>query len=300
MAIPDFQSIMLPLLRFASDGACHNLSTARTHLAQMFSLTQKEIEELLPSGKQRRFHNRVAWAKVYLEQAGLLHSPKRGEFNITQQGLALLASNPDYISVQLLNQFEKFKTFRIARKSTEKEKVIESIETPEELLERSFQNIHRELVRSLLEKVKACTPSFFENLVIELLLKMGYGGNRIEAGKAIGQSGDEGIDGIINEDKLGLDIVYIQAKRWTTATIGRPEIQKFVGALHGERAKKGVYITTSTFSPEAHQYVLVIDPKVVLIDGEQLAEYMIEYNLGVLIKDTYEIKKIDADYFIED
>ncbi|HRB21447.1 MAG TPA: restriction endonuclease, partial [Nitrosomonas sp.] len=207
---------------------------------------------------------------------------------------------PDFISVQLLNQFEKFKTFRITRKSTEKEKVIESIETPEELLERSFQTIHRELVRSLLEKVKACTPSFFENLVIELLLKMGYGGNRIEAGKAIGQSGDEGIDGIINEDKLGLDIVYIQAKRWTTATIGRPEIQKFVGALHGKRAKKGVYITTSTFSPEAHQYVLVIDPKVVLIDGEQLAEYMIEYNLGVLIKDTYEIKKIDADYFIED
>lgn len=304
MSIPDFQSLMLPLLVFAKDDETHTLGEARKHLASIFSLTHEEVEEMLPSGRQRRFDNRVAWAKVYLEQAGLLQSPKRGQFKITAEGLSFLSTNPSKINITVLDQFEKFKAFRESSKSS---KVVqaaaapaaEAAETPEELLEQSFQSIQEELAGSLLEQVKSCSPSFFENLVVELLLKMGYGRNRVEAGKAIGKSGDEGIDGIISEDRLGLEAIYIQAKRWA-GTVGRPEIQKFVGALHGKRARKGVFITTGTFSSDARDYVSHIDPRVVLIDGVQLAEYMIEHNLGVSVKSTYEVKRIDTDFFTEE
>lgn len=306
MPIPDFQSLMLPMLALASDEQSHTLGDARKHLASHFSLTPEEVEELLPSGKQRRFDNRVAWAKVYLEQAGLLHSPKRGQFHITIEGKSFLAKNPGQISIAVLDQFEKFKAFRESSKSVKPEKsmplspVTQSVvETPEESLEQAFESIQGELAATLLEQVKSCSPSFFEVLVVELLLKMGYGRNRAEAGKAIGKSGDEGIDGIISEDRLGLEAIYIQAKRWA-GTVGRPEIQKFVGALHGKRARKGVFITTGTFSADARDYVSHIDPRVVLIDGPQLAEYMIEHNLGVSVKEVYEVKKIDTDFFSEE
>jgi len=303
MPIPDFQSLMLPLLNSASDGKTQTLGDAREHLASVFTLTSDEIEELLPSGRQRRFNNRVAWAKVYLEQAGLLISPKRGSFQITPAGKAFLETNPKKITIASLAQFEKFRTFRASAKINKKQPETvcspEATETPEELLEQSYQSINEELAGSLLEQVKQCSPAFFENLVVELLLKMGYGRNRIEAGKAIGKSGDEGIDGIISEDRLGLEAIYIQAKRWA-GSVGRPEIQKFVGALHGKRARKGVFLTTGTFSQDARDYVSHIDPRVVLIDGTQLSEYMIELNLGVSVKATYEVKRIDIDFFTEE
>lgn len=303
MSIPDFQSIMLPLLNSASDGEARTLGDAREHLASVFTLTSDEIEELLPSGRQRRFDNRVAWAKVYLEQAGLLISPKRGRFQITSAGKAFLETNPNKITIASLDQFEKFRAFRTSTKTNKKEQQAafspETTETPEELLEQSYQSINEELAGSLLEQVKQCSPAFFENLVVELLLKMGYGRNRVEAGKAIGKSGDEGIDGIISEDRLGLETIYIQAKRWS-GSVGRPEIQKFVGALHGKRARKGVFLTTGTFSQDARNYVSHIDPRIILIDGTQLSEYMIELNLGVSVRATYEIKRIDTDFFTEE
>lgn len=306
MPIPDFQSLMLPLLSLAGDDQIHALGDARTHLATHFSLTPEDIEELLPSGKQRRFDNRVAWAKVYLEQAGLLNSPKRGQFHITQEGKNFLSKNPHQITIAVLDQFEKFKAFRESSKATKSDKTVvpapakqNIVETPEESLEQAFESIQGELAATLLEQVKSCSPAFFEVLVVELLLKMGYGRNRAEAGKAIGKSGDEGIDGIISEDRLGLEAIYLQAKRWA-GTVGRPEIQKFVGALHGKRARKGVFITTGTFSSDARDYVSHIDPRVVLIDGPQLTEYMIEHNLGVSIKEIYEVKKIDTDFFSEE
>lgn len=304
MAIPDFQMLMRPLLEFAKDGGSHSLAEARIHLASVFSLSQIELDELLPSGRQRRFDNRVAWAKVYLEQAGLLHSPKRGQFVITQEGREFFPRSPQKITIAVLDQFEKFRIFRDSSKSGKEVKQSasaehESEETPEELLEQSFQRIQGELAASVLEQVKNGSPTFFENLVVELLLKMGYGRNRVDAGKAIGKSGDEGIDGIISEDRLGLEAIYIQAKRWA-GTVGRPEIQKFVGALHGKRARKGVFITTGVFSSDARDYVSHIDPRVVLIDGVQLAEYMIELNLGVSVKTAYEVKRIDTDFFVEE
>ncbi|MCW5599275.1 MAG: restriction endonuclease [Nitrosomonas sp.] len=303
MSIPDFQSLMLPLLSSASDEEVWTLGDARERLASVFALSREEIEERLPSGRQRRFDNRVAWAKVYLEQAGLLVSPKRGQFQITPEGKAFMATNPNKITIASLNQFEKFRTFRSSAKTNKEEREAvpppEVIGTPEELLEQSYQSLNDELAGSLLEQVKQCSPTFFENLVVELLLKMGYGRNRVEAGKAIGRSGDEGIDGIISEDRLGLEAIYIQAKRWA-GSVGRPEIQKFVGALHGKRARKGVFLTTGKFSQDARDYVSQIDPRVVLIDGAQLSEYMIEHNLGVSVKATYEIKRIDTDFFTEE
>jgi restriction system protein len=306
MPIPDFQSFMLPMLRLASDGREHSLEEARTALAAHFNLTAEERNELLPSGTQRRFNNRVAWAKVHLQRAGLLHGPKRGLFQITDRGRNVLRSEPERIDIALLDQFEEFREFRsISRRTTEGATEPEraptdaSSETPEELLEQAYQRIREDLTLELLERVKSGSPQFFESMVVELLLKMGYGRNRAEAGRSIGHSGDEGIDGIISEDRLGLDNIYIQAKRWE-GTVGRPEIQKFVGALHGKRAHKGVFITTSTFSADALDYVSRIDPRIVLIDGRQLAEYMVDFNLGVTTKSAYEIKRIDSDYFIED
>lgn len=312
MPIPDFQSLMLPVLNFARDHQQLTLREVRELLAHKFSLTNEEIEEVLPSGRQRRFDNRVAWAKVYLERAGLLFSPKRGCFCITQEGLDFLSRNPQSISISVLQQFEKFRAFRETPKESPKtvksEKSLaavpvsslqDEVETPEESLEQAFQSIQGELASSLLEQVKSCSPHFFEVLVVDLLLKMGYGRSRSEAGRAIGRSGDEGIDGVISEDRLGLESIYIQAKRWA-GTVGRPEIQKFVGALHGQRARKGVFITTGTFSADAKNYVISIDPKIVLIDGVQLVDYMIEHDLGVVLKAVYEVKKIDLEYFNEE
>jgi restriction system protein len=246
----------------------------------------------------------VAWAKTYLKQAGILTPVRRGIFRITDRGREILLNPPDKIDISFLEKYPEFIEFKQRRTSgedttTDQRKELVSSDTPEETLEAAYQNIREELANELLEAVKANSYQFFERLVIELLVKMGYGGSRKEAGNALGKSGDEGIDGIINEDRLGLDTIYLQAKKWE-GTVGRPEIQKFVGALHGKRAKKGVFITTGSFSSEAKEYVSHIDPKVVLIDGNQLSEYMMDFGLGVSTTAVYETKNIDTDYFTED
>ncbi len=297
---------MLPLVEFSSDGQEHSLSEAREFLAKRLGVTDEEREELLPSGRQAVFDNRVAWAKTYLQQAGLLNSSRRAHFQITDRGQQILAEKPEKIDIKLLERFPEFVEFRYPTQ-TQKQQVSISAPasgcqeniTPEEMLESAHQQIRSDLAADLLKRIKAAPPSFFERLVVELLVKMGYGGSRREAGKAMGKSGDEGIDGIINEDRLGLDTIYIQAKRWE-GTVGRPEIQRFVGALHGKRARKGVFLTTGAFSAEATHYVSHIDPKVVLIDGRELTELMIDFGLGVTTTTTYEIKRVDSDYFGED
>ena len=246
MPVPDFQSLMLPFLRSAGDGETHQMADIRASLADEFKLNDAEVRELLPSGKQSRFGNRVAWAKVYLAQAGLLETPRRGAFKISERGKAVLSNPPSIIDVKFLEQYPEFLEFRYQRRrhddsaeSTDAEIKAEK-ETPEEALELAALRLNEELSRQLLMQVKANSPDFFEKLVVELLVRMGYGGSIKDAGRAIGRSGDEGIDGIIKEDKLGLDVIYIQAKRWDSI-IGRPEVQKFVGALHGQRAQHSTF-----------------------------------------------------------
>lgn len=306
MTIPDFQAIMLPLLQYASDAKEHSLRDAITYLADIFNLIDEERKELLASGQQAVFDNRVGWARTYLKKADLLVSPKRGYFQITDKGKDVLIQNPGEINIKFLNQFPGFIEFKTTRKDNDKldSEITEIIEisetTPQESIEFGYQKIRKELELELLNRVKSCSPDFFERLVVDLLVRMGYGGSRRDAGRAIGKSGDGGIDGIIKEDKLGLDIVYIQAKRWDNTVVGRPEIQKFVGALHGQRARKGVFITTSRFSQEAREYVSIIDSKIVLIDGQELAQLMIDNHVGVSTVSIYEIKKIDSDYFTDE
>lgn len=302
MAIPDFQSIMLPLLRLLKDKEEHFIGDAVDKLADEFNLSDQDRRELLPSGKQAIFNNRVAWAKSHLKMADLLEATRRGYFKVTERGLDVLAQNPPKINIKFLNQFEDFKQWRTGGKqgdSSQTDADEEEDKTPEEVLETAYQNIMDNLANDLLQQIKDSPPSFFETIVVELLVKMGYGGSRKDAGRAIGKSGDEGIDGIIKEDRLGLDIIYIQAKRWEN-TVGRPEIQKFAGALQGQRAKKGIFITTSNYSREAQEFASRIDTKIVLINGDQLAQYMIDYNIGVTTVSNYEMKKIDMDYFIDD
>ncbi|MDH3217126.1 MAG: restriction endonuclease [Candidatus Krumholzibacteria bacterium] len=298
MSIPDYQTVMLPLLEFAGDGREHSLREAIDHLAHKFRLTEQERKELLPSGTQQIFDNRVAWARTYLGKAGLLSSPRRGVFQITDPGREALAQDPKRIDVQFLNQYPEFREFREHKKKPKETQKAEdeATGTPKEILESQFQNLRSELESDILERLKDCPPSFFERLVVDLLVQMGYGGSRKDAGQAVGMSGDEGIDGIIKEDKLGLDIVYIQAKRWKP-TVGRPDIQRFVGALQGKQAKKGVFITTSKFSKEAIDYAQKVENNIVLIDGEMLAQLMIDHNVGVATEAVYELKRIATDYF---
>ena len=302
MAIPDFQSVMLPLLRFSSDQNEHSLQDTVDFLAIEFKLTPEERQELLPSGKQARFDNRVAWARSYFKQAGLVENTRRGYFKISKRGLELLATKPEKINIKLLKQYPEFLDFQNLRRDvTELDKPADDQEkqTPEESLENAYKILSDGLAGEIIQRVKTCSPLFFERLVVELLLAMGYGGTRADAGRAIGQSGDGGIDGIIDEDRLGLDAIYIQAKRWE-GVVGRPEIQKFVGALQGQRAHKGVFITTSDFTKEAQEYVKNITNKVVLINGFALARLMIENNVGVSVAATYAVKKIDSDYFVDE
>jgi len=304
VAVPEFQAFLLPLLQLAADGNIHTLQEAYVAMAKHFHLSEEDQQTLLPSGKQVVYKNRVSWARSFLGKALLLESPKRGQFSLSERGKKLLAENPKTLRVKHLMNYPEFKKFQTAksgknRKTGRNENVEERTTTPEEIFEAAFQELQSSLADELLQQITNNSPDFFERLVVNLLVKMGYGGSIKDAGQALGRSGDEGIDGIIKEDKLGLDIIYIQAKRWQ-GTVGRPEIQKFVGALHGQQAKKGVFITTSGFSKEAEQYATGIDPKVVLIDGNRLVELMIDYDLGVSIVDTYKIKKIDTDFFIEE
>lgn len=302
--IPDYQSIMLPLLEKISDGKEHKMRNVTDELAIKLGVTEDEQKELLPSGAAPVFYNRTAWAKTYLKKAGLIDSPKQGIITISKRGLEVLKNKPSAINIKFLKQFSEFVEFQSAKHEDESDlenSEEQSTQTPEELLETAHQKIRKSLASELLNKVVEMSPAFFERLVVELLVKMGYGGSIKDAGNAIGKSGDEGIDGTIKEDRLGLDIIYIQAKRWRPGlAVGRPELQKFVGALAGQGAKKGIFITTSSFTKEAFEYTPRNETKIVLIDGEQLAQLMIDYNLGCTTQQTYELKKIDSDYFGEE
>ena len=299
MAIPDFQSLMLPLLKLSSDGNAHYIHDAVAQLADEFSLSEEERTKLLPSGVEPIFFNRVGWAKTYLKKSGLLEYPKRGFFKIKDRGYQVLEEDPDKIDMKYLEQFPEYIEFRQTKKTVPPSNGGDIGDlTPEEALDDAYQKIRQDLADDLLSYVINSNSGFFEKLVVELLVKMGYGGTQREAARAVGKSGDEGIDGIIDEDRLGLDSIYIQAKKWQLGTtVGRPEIQKFVGALHGKRAKRGVFITTTTFSKVAEEYVDSIDTKIVLIDGDRLTDLMIDYDIGVSNQTTYHIKTLDTDYF---
>ncbi|HHV56347.1 MAG TPA: restriction endonuclease [Firmicutes bacterium] len=301
MSIPGFQSLMLPLLKILRDGQEHAFGELVEVLSQEFHLEESEKKELLPSGSLK-FRNRVAWARTYLTKARLIESVGRGRLRITQRGTEVLAENPPLIDRKYLERFPEYLAFRygaLALESADHEGRMEAtVETPEEALDLTYQSIRRELAQDLLERVKSCSPAFFERLVVDLLVAMGYGGSRRDAGQAIGRSGDGGIDGIIKEDRLGLDVIYVQAKRWE-GTVGRPAVQAFTGSLEGERASKGVMITTSQFSMEARDYAKKVGKKIVLIDGEQLAELMIDHNVGVTEVSRYVVKRVDLDYFDE-
>jgi len=301
---------MLPLLKLSSDESEHSSKQAVDELADQFGLSKEEREAPYPGGGPSSgpvFYDRVHWALSYLKNAGLIDGTRRGFFKISQRGVDVLKQNPENLNIKFLKQFSEFNEFLNRSRVDKDEASLISPKdsqdyftdnTPEEVLEDRYHLIRENLIRELLNNVKKSKPSFFEKLVVELLVAMGYGGSIKEAGQAIGKTGDEGIDGIIKEDLLGLDAIYLQAKKWD-GTIGRPEIQKFAGALQGQRTKKGIFITTGKFSNDAVQYTRNIDAKIVLIDGNQLAEYMIENNIGVSDVKKYVIKNINSDYFEE-
>jgi restriction system protein len=307
MAVPDYQSTMLPLLQFA-EAQNREISTdeAVEALAVQLGLTEADLKEMLPSGVQPTFVNRVGWAATYMKKAGLLEPTRRGHYQITQRGQDLLKKKPAKINVTLLKQYPEFQEFQQlkgTRKGDKKSitatpKDIE-VATPSEALEGAYENLRDELAAELLTRLKKASPAFFERIVVELLVKMGYGGSRADAGKAIGRTGDGGIDGIIKEDKLGLDVVYVQAKRWDANAVRRPDVMQFAGALQAQKALKGIFITTSRFTDDARNYVSQVGSKIVLIDGSQLCQFMIEHDVGVSTVSLYPVKKIDADYFEE-
>lgn len=303
MAIPDFQTLMLPLLRTAEDGQERAFKDVVKRIADQYQLTEADLAQLLPSGRAPLFYNRLAWAKTYLKKAGLVELPKRGTFRITSRGQDALGKKLDRIDLAFLSQFPEYSAVRASDEEVVEGKqtsndVVAAI-TPEESIERAYLALKQALADELLASIKACTPQFFEHLVVQLMIKMGYGGSREEAGKAVGRSGDGGIDGIINEDRLGLDAIYLQAKRWD-GVVGRPEIMKFVGALAGQRATKGVFLTTSWFTQEAKEYARTSQYKVVLVDGVRLADLMIEHDLGVSVVAAYQVRRIDTDFFSEE
>jgi restriction system protein len=307
MAVPDYQSLMLPFLKIAADGSEHNLSETIETLAQQFDISDQDRKEILPSGRQQRFDNRVRWVRTYLGKACLITSTGRSKFRITERGAEVLKNNPPQINIKFLKQFPEFLEFVSSKENqtngesnTSQELVEKTSQTPQELLETSYQSLRQDLAQEILEHIKNSPPKFFESLVVDLIIAMGYGGSRKDAGQAVGQVGDGGIDGIIKEDKLGLDAIYLQAKRWE-GTVTRPVVQGFAGALIGKKARKGILITTSNFSQQAIEYANGIDNlKIILIDGKQLAQLMIDHDVGVTEESRYIVKKIDLDYFSEE
>lgn len=301
MAIPDFQTCMLPLLRLAIDGKEHRVAEAAKALATEFNLTEDELAEQLPSGRAPLFYNRVAWAIFHLRKAGLFTTPRRAHFLISDAGRAVLAGSPIRINLGLLTSLPSSKSAASgggeeAQDSLARNHAGVGASTPRETLEAAYLQLRGELASEIAEVLAKSDPTQFERIVVELLVGMGYGGNVADAGRAIGKSGDEGIDGVIKEDHLGLDNIYVQAKRWE-GNVGRQEIQKFAGALQGQRARKGVFITTSSFTRDAREYVEKIENRIVLIDGERLCNLMIDFNVGVSPAEQFEIKKIDLDFF---
>lgn len=302
MSLPTYQDAMLPMVRALEDGNERHIRDLTEMLIREFGLSESERQELLPSGQSTVIGNRIGWARTYLSKSGLIEKAStRGRYKITERGLDVLRRNPGRIDNDLLSEFPEFTGWLNLKRDQPTAVPTDNRweQTPEESLETAHQTLRVNLATEVLEKVKTCSPAFFERLVVELLVKMGYGGTREDAGQAVGRSGDGGIDGIIKEDRLGLDVIYLQAKRWEN-TVGSPEIQKFAGALQGRRATKGVFITTSDYSKGAREFAGAINNKIILIDGDELADLMIDYNVGVSIFATYETKKIDSDYFIEE
>lgn len=302
--IPDFQSCMRPLLAAVQDGQIHRFNEAFEQVCIHFQLTEDERSEKLPSGKQTIIRNRIAWARTYLNKAGLLTAPGRSQLQITDRGRAALQQEPERINVRFLKQFPEFVEFHTAKPKASTAVTTYESDTedtdPTERLEEAYSEIRQELIEEVLQAVKRQSPQFLEKLVVELMQAMGYGGWSKESGQATQYTADGGIDGLINEDPLGLDTIYLQAKRYADSTIGREAIQAFSGALDMQRAHKGVFITTSIFSKGALEYVGLIQKKIILIDGAKLAALMIKHNLGVSVKETYEIKALDTDFFNED
>ena len=302
MAIPDFQSLMLPLMELIADGGQHDMRTATDCIGKRFELTPQEWQEMLPSGRAPLFYNRLAWAKTHLKKAGLIEQPRRGVITISSRGNQVLASKPGRIDIRLLQRFPEYRMPLPGSRRPDDPLTddAEAVLSPEETLERAYATIQSELASELLSSVKQCRPAFFEELVVQLLLKMGYGGSRQEAGRAVGRSGDGGIDGVINEDRLGLDAIYLQAKRWE-GSVGEGQIRDFKGALDAKGAQKGVFITTSSFTSAATQAAAQSRSyKIVLIDGARLADLMIEHDLGVSVAATYQLKRIDSDFFADE
>ena len=311
MPLPDYQALMLPLLKRAALGEVRVLDAEKL-VGEELGLTPEERAQLLPSGKQRVLHNRAHWAKFYLMKAGLVSFPKRGTFVATETGRELLARNPTHINLDLLKEYPTFEEFYRGDHSTTTEQVPATaavltpasatlVSTPEEQIETAFRTISSALRTELLQRISQNTPSFFEELIIDLLVKMGYGGSRPDAAAQLGRSGDGGVDGVINEDRLGLDRVYLQAKRYSEGNVvGRPEVQKFIGSLVGMGAMKGVFVTTSKFSGEAIEYARHLTQRVILIDGQRLADLMTAHNVGVRLNRAVEFKQIDENYFDEE
>ncbi len=304
MAVPDFQTIMLPFLEFLRDGNLHSYSDIADAIAKYYQLSDDDLSEMIPSKRQTKLMNRIYWASTYFRKSLVIEQPSRGVLRITDRGRELLNKNLSRIDMKTLEIFPEYIEFRDKKNEVSTGDIkpaTESTETktPDEVLYDSYRTIRENLAADLLEKIKSLSPEFFETLVVNLLVAMGYGGSINDAGQAIGRSGDGGIDGIIKEDRLGLDVIYLQAKRWEN-TVSRPEIQKFAGALQGKRAKKGVFITTSDYSKEARDFVSHIESKIILIDGDELADLMIDHGVGVTTVEMYEVKRIDSDYFIEE
>ena len=300
MAIPDFQEIMLPFLKYAGDGKEHSKRETTEHLANIFHLSDAERRVLLSSGKQELFDNRVGWARTYLKNAGLINSTRWGYYMISERGLVLLKQNPKFIDVGALKTYPGFNEFMSSKSGTAVGPKEEENVTPQEKLINTIQKINDELASEILARLKLVSPKNFENFVVDLMIKMGYGSNFKDAIRALGKVGDEGVDGVINEDYLGLNRVYLQAKRYTDKSVGHPEIRDFIGALDFKHAERGIFITTSTFTREVKENVDRSSKKIILIDGNDLARLMITNNVGVTVDDTFELKRIDMDYFVEE
>lgn len=294
---------MRPLLALADDGEAHAIGDLRNALADEFELSEDDRAERIPSGRVTTLQNRVGWAATYLYRCGLLERPRRAHYRITERGRQVLGDNPDRIGLNVLRQFEEFHEFRQRTGSNDAaaeppSTATDETETPEERMEEAYGELRAELTAELLDRVREQSWQFFEDLVLHVLRAMGYGG--LHGGSdRLGRSGDEGVDGVIREDALGLDLIYVQAKKWAN-NVQRPDIQRFYGALHGQRATKGVFITTSDFSPQAKEYAEGVTPRVILINGRQLAELMIHHGVGVTVEHAYEVKRLDLDYFVLD
>lgn len=307
MTVPDFQTLMLPVLRAIGDAETSKPPEVRERVARYCRLSAEQLEERLPSGRQATFDNRVAWANVYLQHAGLVETVKRGVYRITARGREVLQSPPDRIDRQFLRRFPEFTEWREREAATNVPTPSDAStqnaageQTPQETIELAVQALDRDLRTALLARLRQLSPESFERLILDLLVAMGYGGGRAEMARQTQRSNDDGIDGVIKEDALGLDLVLIQAKRYTPPNaVGRPEMQGFVGSLAGNGTAKGIFVTTSTFTSGARDYVARIPNRVILIDGEELARLMIRYDVGVRVTQTYAIKDIDENAFEE-